>query len=364
MGKRRTPGLTKRGQIWWVNKRIKGIGAIRESTGTTDLAEAERYLTMRIEQLRRELVFGERPKVTFRQAATKYLEEVCPTRSLERAGYAFDQLFPYIGDLDVTKVHDGELLAYKRERLANGIAPGTVNKELMFASRVLNLCARVWRHRNGMPYVDTAPLLQRVPGSARRPTILSWDAQRVLLRELPTRQAEMALFALNTGLRQEELCGLRWDWEVRVPELGVSVFLLPAEAAKNGEERVIVLNSIARSVANSQRGRSAEHVFVNRFGKRYGRLYNGTWRKARVKAGVPALRVHDLRHTFGHRLRAAGVGLEDRADLLGHSTGRMTTHYSAAELGNLLAAAERIVTERPTTLLSAVRTNFAQAMGE
>jgi hypothetical protein len=33
------------------------------------------------------------------------------------------------------------------------------------------------------------------------------------------------------------------------------------------------------------------------------------------------------------------VGLEDRQDLLGHKSSRMTTHYSAAELGNLLSAA-------------------------
>jgi len=37
-------------------------------------------------------------------------------------------------------------------------------------------------------------------------------------------------------------------------------------------------------------------------------------------------RVHDLRHTFGRRLRAAGVGLEDREDLLGHKSNRITTH--------------------------------------
>jgi hypothetical protein len=36
------------------------------------------------------------------------------------------------------------------------------------------------------------------------------------------------------------------------------------------------------------------------------------------------------------------VGLEDRQDLLGRKSGRMTTHYSATEIGNLLAAVSRI----------------------
>ncbi len=34
--------------------------------------------------------------------------------------------------------------------------------------------------------------------------------------------------------------------------------------------------------------------------------------------------------------------MEDRQDLLGHKSGRIITHYSAAELGNLLAAVEKI----------------------
>lgn len=57
--------------------------------------------------------------------------------------------------------------------------------------------------------------------------------------------------------------------------------------------------------------------------------------------GFKKVRVHDLKHTFGRRLRAAGVSFEDRQDLLGHKSGRITTHYSQAEFGNLIAAAEK-----------------------
>ena len=54
------------------------------------------------------------------------------------------------------------------------------------------------------------------------------------------------------------------------------------------------------------------------------------------------MRVHDLKHTYGRRLRAAGVSFEDRQDLLGHKSGRITTHYSAPELVNLIEASERV----------------------
>ena len=54
------------------------------------------------------------------------------------------------------------------------------------------------------------------------------------------------------------------------------------------------------------------------------------------------VRFHDLKHTFGRRLRTAGVSFEDRQDLLGHKSGRITTHYSAAELSNLIDAANQV----------------------
>jgi integrase len=66
--------------------------------------------------------------------------------------------------------------------------------------------------------------------------------------------------------------------------------------------------------------------------------YSTGWR-AREKVGLPQVRVHDLKHTFGRRLRAAGVSFEDRQDLLGHRSGRITTHYSMPELESLIAAA-------------------------
>jgi hypothetical protein len=66
------------------------------------------------------------------------------------------------------------------------------------------------------------------------------------------------------------------------------------------------------------------------------------WRKARERAGLLLVRIHDLKHTFGRRLRAAGVSFEDRQDLLGHRSGRVTTHCSQAELENLIRASNKV----------------------
>ena len=53
-------------------------------------------------------------------------------------------------------------------------------------------------------------------------------------------------------------------------------------------------------------------------------------------------RVHDLKYTYGHRLRAAGVGFEDRKLLLGHKSSHVTTHYSAPEIDALIRASEKV----------------------
>ena len=90
------------------------------------------------------------------------------------------------------------------------------------------------------------------------------------------------------------------------------------------------------------------------------KINNTAWKAARERAadkwteqtgeaapaGFRSIRVHDLKHTFGRRLRAAGVSFEDRQDLLGHRSGRITTHYSQAELTNLIEAAEKVCAEQ------------------
>jgi len=151
----------------------------------------------------------------------------------------------------------------------------------------------------------------------------------------------MALFAVNTGCRDGEICRLRWGWEVDVPELATSVFIVPAALVKNGEDRLIVLNRVAQSVIESARGKHPTSVFGFR-GHPVTSMLNTAWMRARDIAGLPNVRVHDLKHTFGRRLRAAGVSFEDRQDLLGHRSGRITTHYSGAELSRLIDAANKV----------------------
>jgi integrase len=182
------------------------------------------------------------------------------------------------------------------------------------------------------------------------------------LNQLSQHLVKMALFIVNTACREAEVCGLKWEWEDEIPELKMSVFIIPADRVKNRESRVVILNRIARAVIEEMRGVHPEYVFTYK-GRRIRKMNGPAWRKARERAWLPVVRVHDLKHTFGRRLRAAGVSFEDRQDLLGHKSGRITTHYSQAELENLIAAANKVCNQNarkmPTLVMSKEKTAHA-----
>jgi integrase len=206
--------------------------------------------------------------------------------------------------------------------------------------RILNLAASEWMDEKGMTWLEAAPNIKLFSvKDSRSPYPLTPEEQALLFQELPDHLARMALYKVNTGCREQEVCRLRWDYEVKVPELDTSVFVIPKNYVKNGEERLVVLNRVARSVVDSLRGLHPTHVFV-RVPKKGSaqpvtKMYNTAWKSARERAaktwaerhgerapeGFRNVRVHDLKHTFGRRLRAAGVSFEDRQDLLGHKAG-------------------------------------------
>ncbi|NJM35918.1 MAG: tyrosine-type recombinase/integrase [Rhodomicrobium sp.] len=226
--------------------------------------------------------------------------------------------------------------------MTSGVSVGSINHGLKVVRQIINLASTDWIDEEGLTWLLAPAKIRLLPDNAKRqPYPLSWEEQTRLFQCLPSHLEEMALFAANTGCRDGEICSLRWDWETQVPALGTTVFIIPGRFVKNGRERLVVLNRIAASVVSSRRGIHSDFIFSFR-GKPITRMLNSAWLRSRKEAGLPQVRVHDLKHTFGRRLRAAGVSFEDRQDLLDHVSGRITTHYSAAELSRLIEAANTV----------------------
>lgn len=349
---RRTPGLYKaKTGIWRVDKRVRGYGRVQESTGSRTLEGAEDYLKYRLAAINDLLVFGKRPRRIWREAATRYLEEYRHKRSISRDATDLEALDPFIGGLELSQVHMETLRAFIEAKRVKGWKSSTVNRALAICRRVLMLSARLWRdERTGLSWLETVPMIQAQDWhDARKPYPLLWEEQRCLLKALPDHLSQMALFTVNTGLRNREVCGLRWQDECEVPEIASSVFIISAERHKNGEERLVVLNRIARSIIDANRGLHPDYVFTYTRSEKCERkplsdLTSPAWNRAVKSIGLP-VRPHDLRHTFGRRLRAVGVSMETRKALLGHKNGDVTTHYSAPEIRELTNAVELICAE-------------------
>ena len=162
MGRKRIPGLRKRGGIWHIEKQILGQ-TIHESTGTSDLEAAELILARRIEEVRQAKVFGVRPQRSFREAATKYLEENVHLGSIGDSALHLRQLDPFIGDLPLASVHLGTLQPFIEARRKQGIKTKSINLALGVVRRILNLAARLWRDEHGLTWLETPPLIQMLP---------------------------------------------------------------------------------------------------------------------------------------------------------------------------------------------------------
>jgi integrase len=351
MASTRTAGITtdRLGRLM-INKEYHGQ-RIFKRLGRVCQEHAEHRLLQELERLQWEAELRIHPVPLFSDCANRFLADSKYKRTQGTIAWHVAMLSPYIGNLEVRKVHDETLRPFIDARIAEGVSPTTINRTLEVARSILHRAARSYRDAEGFPWLDTAPpLITMLPECPRPPRPINWEEQDQIFRRLPDHLAGMALFAVNTGLRDSNLCGLQWSWEVPIDELRRSVFVIPAPEFKSRRPHVLVLNDAAWSIIETQRGKHSTWVFPYR-GKPMNGMNNTAWQRARRAANLPRVRVHDLRHTFATRLRAAGVPEEDRAALLGHALRTMPEHYASADIGRLIGLANRVLERVGTTTI-------------
>ena len=311
--------------------------------GPVSQEDAERRLRLELEHLELAIQSRAHAMPLFSDAAKRYLLDSRYNRTASNTAWHVGMLLKFVGDLEVRKVHDETLKPLVEARLMEGVSATTINRTLEVARTSLHRAARAYRDEQGEPWLRTVPpLITMLREAPRLPHPLTWEEQDSLLPLLPDHLARMALFAVNTGLRDSNLCGLQWSWEIPIPELKRNVFVIPAYAFKSRRPHVVILNDAAWSIVEAQRGRHPQWVFPFR-GRRVTGMNNTAWQRARREAGLAGVRVHDLLHTFATRLRAAGVAEEDRCALLGHSSRSMPEHYASADVGRLVSLANRVL---------------------
>jgi integrase len=355
----RTPGITvgTDGRRF-IDKRYRGI-RIGMRVGASTQEQAKRRLQAQMQDIDIKLARRAHPRPTFADCAAHYLAQSREKRSFEAMQVHVRALLPHVGHLEPHQVHDGTLAPFVSQRIASCVTAVTINRSLEVVRTILNRAALSYRDEDGRPWLETIPpLITMLPEAPRPAYPITWDEQDRLFPSLPQHLQRMALFAVNKGLRDSNVCGLEWDWEVPVPEICRSVFVIPSDSYKSNRDHVVILNDVAWSIVQAQRGMHPVWVFPFK-GRRIGTINNNGWQKARREAGLRYVRVHDLRHTFACRLRAAGVSDEDRCALLGHATHTMSGHYASGDLGRLMREANLVLNRQETrTVLRVVAGRF------
>lgn len=159
------------------------------------------------------------------------------------------------------------------------------------------MAASEWLDEYGLTWIAVAPKIRLFSELDRQqPYPLDRQEQARLFNELLAHLKRMALFAVNTGCRDQEVCKLQWEWEVRLN--GSSVFMIPGKFVKNRQDRLVVLNDIAHSVINQVRSIHPKYVFTY-LGKSTTRMLNSAWLKTRARPGLPKVRVLILNRLLG-----------------------------------------------------------------
>jgi len=161
------------------------------------------------------------------------------------------------------------------------------------------------------------------------------------LNDFPNRTpALIALFALSTGMRIGEVLKIRWS-DI---DLGRKLLQIPASNAKAKHSRTVPLNQSAlNAIAQSNTQGRHEYLWVNgRSGKPYVDIKHA-WQTIRVAAGLPHLRIHDLRHQFASILLNRGVSAVHVKELLGHAQITTTiSRYSHLATDQLLSSSNQV----------------------
>ena len=141
---------------------------------------------------------------------------------------------------------------------------------------------------------------------------------------------------LLTGCRLSEILTLEWSM------VDFEQACLHLEDSKTGA-RDVQLNAPALELLGSAQ-RYHDNMYVIPGMKPGAHLVNlnKPWRRIRIKAGIPDVRLHDLRHSFATIGVATGLNLPIVGHLLGHSQAQTTARYAHAATDPLKAAAEAV----------------------
>ena len=304
-------------------------------TTDIDLDEARR----RAKTLRAEITLGKDPRgdkaatkvvITLDQAVKEY---VFPNLHRLRSAKKYEQMYDLkisqrLGSTPINSVTRAQILSFHTALVKDeGLAPATANRHLAMLRRCFSLLVEL-----DLLESNPASRVQLYPESGVEHYLETAELKR-LLKVLQTDKNRtvclIALFLLSTGARLNEALQAKWKNVNRETK----VWRIPASNSKSKRVRSLALNSSAVSVLDQLQTEGIhDYLFINRKTSKPYVTIHKVWKRLRTEAGLPHLRIHDLRHQYASFLVNSGRTLYEVAAALGHrdaSTSQRYAHLSS-----------------------------------
>ena len=255
-------------------------------------------------------------------------------------GYLRVHLAPFFGSTPLDAIDLEMLEAFVRAEQEEGLAPKSILNHLVLLNGIFNhALKRGWCVHNPVQLLDK-------PRNPRNPDIRFLtlpEVEAILAATPPTELGRIDrlvyLTAVMTGMRRGEVVAIRWqdiDWDTRVirvrrnytrGEFGTPKSRRSSRAVPLADRLVAELRTHYELTTNHD---ALDLVFTNPVS---GTVLDPSKLRRRfvacaLQAGVRPVRFHDLRHTFGTQMAAAGAPLRAVQEWLGHTDYRTTLIYA------------------------------------
>jgi integrase len=242
---------------------------------------------------------------------------------------------PHLGPLFLDEITTERIIAIVTTMRGDDYASGTIARVIVILRFVFNL-ARKWNVLRGN---ENPAAGIPVPPDVERNRFLAHDETARLVASIEADEnitaAKSIRLLLLTGARRNEITHAKWehvDWEK-------GTLLVPM--AKSGKPRIITLSVSALALlASVEKLVGNPYIFPSPITGRPSASIYFPWNRIRKRAGLPDVRLHDLRHSFASYLVNAGKELYIVQKLLGHSHARSTQRYAHLTTDTLADATE------------------------
>ena len=322
--------IFKRGKTWWIDFTTPGGDRIRRSAQTKDRAKAQELYDYLKNESWRVSKLKERPTYTWDQAVVKWVEEKKHLATMNDVMSRLRWLQQFLRGRRLDMIDRNLIDEIARQRQKD-VSRTRTNRYLELIGSILNR-AVVW------DWIERAPDVQSFPEPKRRIRWLTKEEAKRLLALLPPHQADIAQFALLTGLRQRNILELAW---MQI-NLDRRVAWIHPDQAKARKAIGVPLSEEAMEIIRRQIGKHDRFVFSYK-GKPVGQINTKGWRAALKKAEIQDFRWHDLRHTWASWHIQAGTPLNVLQELGGWESFEMVRRYAHLASDHLAPYVEKVL---------------------